>query len=213
MMGQMSRKKWLKFLTTFALGLVAFAWMRTNPMSQRGERNVETKSEVQIAEPATSGDEGSSRNDMVVAATSTNALAIRAVDGDTIEVRIDGSLDKVKVRLLGVDTPESVDPRKPVQCFGKEASKHTASLVDGKRVRLDSDPKADEVDKYGRLLRNVILADGTDLNAELVADGYAHAYLSFPLDSRRKAELTRLQNEAQAALRGFWSLETCAMSS
>ena len=177
---------------------------------QRAESREQDQTEV--AEPAPSGDEGSSRKDIVEVTTSTNALAIRAVDGDTLEVLIDGSLNNVKVRLLGVDTPESVDPRKPVQCFGKEASKHTASLVDGKRVRLDADPQADEVDKYGRLLRNVILSDGTDLNAELVEDGYAHAYLSFPLDSRRKAELTRLQIEAKAALRGLWNPETCAVS-
>lgn len=190
----MSRKKWLKFLTALAFGLVALAWMRVEPglqSSQSGERNVETGGEV-------------------ASSTSTNALVTRAVDGDTLEVILDGSIDKVKVRLLGVDTPESVDPRKTVQCFGKEASKHTASLVDGKRVRLDIDPMADEVDKYGRLLRNVVLSDGTDLNAELVANGYAHAYLSFPLNKLRKAELTRLQNEAQAALRGFWNPETCA---
>ncbi|MCE9586008.1 thermonuclease family protein [Candidatus Uhrbacteria bacterium] len=191
----MSRKKWLKFLMTFVLGLVALAWLRVD-----GSEPVSTPIEQQLP------------TSVEVATTSTNALAIRAVDGDTIEVLLDGSAVNVKVRLLGIDTPESVDPRKPVQCFGKEASKHTAELVEGKRVRLDADPKADEVDKYGRLLRNVILSDGIDLNAELVADGYAHAYLSYPLDARRKAELTRLQEEAKAAQRGLWNPETCAVS-
>ncbi len=143
-------------------------------------------------------------------ATSTNALAIRAVDGDTIEVKIDGEKDNVKVRLLGVNTPESVDPRRPVECFGKEASKHTASLVDGKRVRLEADPQADEVDRYGRLLRNIILEDGTDLNAALVRDGYAHAYLDFPLNKQRKVELKRLETEAMAAQVGLWNPLTCS---
>ena len=200
----MSRKKWLKFLTTFILGLVALAWLRVDAGSESEQRAENRKQDqTEIASSSTTP-----RND-TVATTSTNALAIRAVDGDTIEVLIDGSKENVKVRLLGIDTPESVDPRKPVQCFGKEASKYTASLVDGKRVRLDADPKADEVDRYGRLLRNVILANGTDLNASLVADGYAHAYLSFPLDVRRKAELTRLQEDAKLALRGLWNPATC----
>lgn len=188
----MSRKKWLKLLTTFVLGLVALAWLRVDG-SESTPVQVEPEPPVAVE----------------VATTSTNALAIRAVDGDTIEVRIDGATDDVKVRLLGVDTPESVDPRRPVECFGKEASKFTASLVNGKRVRLEADPKADEVDKYGRLLRNVVLADGRDLNALLIANGYAHAYLSFPLDSRRKAELTRLQEEAKAGERGLWGMDTC----
>lgn len=144
-----------------------------------------------------------------VAATHTNALVIRAVDGDTLEVRIDGEQDDVKVRLLGVDTQESVDPRKTVQCFGKEASKHTKDMLEGKRVRLEEDPQADEVDKYGRLLRNVVLEDGTDFNASLVRDGYAYAYLSFPLNKLRKIELGNLQKEAEAAKRGLWNPDTC----
>jgi len=195
----MSRKKWLRLLTTFIFGLVALAWLRVDASPQSAQRGTE------IASSSTTP-----RND-TVATTSTNALAIRAVDGDTIEVLIDGTTVNVKVRLLGIDTPESVDPRKPVQCFGKEASKHTASLVDGKRIRLDADPQADEVDRFGRLLRNVILADGTDLNASLVADGYAHAYLSFPLDKNRKAQLTVLEREAREGDRGLWDPETCAM--
>lgn len=181
----MSRKKWLKFLTTFILGLVALAWLRVDG----GE------TPTPVAEEVTS--------------TSTNALGVRAVDGDTIEVQIDGSEDKVKVRLLGVDTPESVDPRRPVECFGKEASKFTAMLVDGKRLRLEADPRADEVDKYGRLLRNVVLGDGRDLNALLVSEGYANAYLSFPLDPLRKAQLTVLEREAKEGERGLWNPETC----
>jgi micrococcal nuclease len=193
----MSRKKWLKFLTTFILGLVALAWLRVDSAELPVDTVPDIQEEVVIEEPE-------------LAVTSTNALAIRAVDGDTIEVQLDGSVDKVKVRLLGVDTPESVDPRRPVECFGKEASKFTASLVDGKRIRLVADPKADEVDKYGRLLRNVILADGKDLNATLISEGYANAYLSFPLDKIRKAQLTVLEREAKEAQRGLWNPETCS---
>ncbi len=160
--------------------------------------------------------EEASQPEPVVAATSTqastsstNAQLIRVVDGDTLVVRMDGESADAKVRLLGIDTPEVVDPRKPVQCFGKEASAHMHQLVDGKRIRLDSDPKADERDKYDRLLRNLFLEDGTDVNALMVKDGYAYAYLSFPLSPARKIELKKLQLDAQNAKRGLWSTATC----
>lgn len=143
-----------------------------------------------------------------IASTTTNAFVIRAVDGDTLEAKLDNG-QEVKVRLLGINTPESVDPRRPVECFGKEASKHTASLAEGRRARLEADPQADEVDRYGRLLRNVVLENGSDLNASLVRDGYAYAYLDYPLNKERKVELARLQDEAKIARRGLWNPETC----
>lgn len=141
--------------------------------------------------------------------TSTNALVTHVVDGDTFDVRIDGETTTERVRMLGIDTPETVDPRKAVQCFGKEASNRTKQLLDGKRVRLEGDPKADEQDKYGRLLRNVYLEDGTDVNATLVLDGYAHAYLTFPLDRDRKHLLSDLENEARINTRGLWDPVIC----
>lgn len=145
----------------------------------------------------------------IVAVTSTNAVIIRAVDGDTLLARMDGESQEVKVRLLGVNAPESVDPRRPVQCFGKEASHFTAALADGKRVRMEEDPEADERDKYGRLLRFVILEDGMNLNEELVRKGYANAYVSFPMGKRFKSRIRRLQDEARRAGKGLWNSETC----
>lgn len=139
-----------------------------------------------------------------------NAIVLRTVDGDTLEVREDGASDSEKIRLLGVNTPESVDPRKPVECFGKEASKFTDDLVTGKRVNLVSDPEADNVDKYGRFLRSVELENGTDLNEALLREGYAYAYLSFPLSDERKALYHELEQEAKSAERGLWSPDTCA---
>lgn len=139
----------------------------------------------------------------------TNALVLRDVDGDTVVVKQDDQSDEIKVRLLGVNTPESVDPRRPVECFGKEASHFTKEQLEGKRVLLETDPMADDIDKYGRFLRNIFLEDGTDFNAKLVGDGYAYAYIGFPMDKRRKSQLTRLQNEAAAAQRGLWDPKTC----
>lgn len=139
----------------------------------------------------------------------TNAMIVRTVDGDTLVVKYDGQESEARVRLLGINTPEVVDPRKPVECFGKEASAHMHAILDGKRIRLDEDPQADNIDKYGRLLRNVVLSDGTDVNAAMVRDGYAYAYLSFPLNPARKQELKKLENDARMAQRGLWSPMTC----
>jgi endonuclease YncB( thermonuclease family) len=103
-------------------------------------------------------------------------LVTRVVDGDTIVVAGIGS-----VRLIGVDTPETVDPRKPVQFFGKEASQFTRRMAQGKVVRLEFDYQG--TDKYQRTLAYVYLPDGTFLNAEIVKQGYGHAYVQYPLST------------------------------
>ncbi len=139
-----------------------------------------------------------------------NAAVVRAVDGDTVEARLDGAADAVKVRLLGVNTPESVDPRRPVECFGKEASRWTKERLEGKRVRLEPDPEADEHDKYGRILRRVVLPDGSLFNLLLVQEGYAQAYTSFPMNAGFKRDLKMAEQAARTAGKGLWSPTTCA---
>lgn len=139
-----------------------------------------------------------------------NAVVMRGVDGDTLEVKLDTQIAEEKVRLLGVNTPESVDPRRQVECFGKEASAFTRALTEGRRVELREDPEADRIDKYGRLLRNVYLEDGTDVNLRLVSEGYAYAYLDFPLNKSRKAELAQAQKQAELKGLGLWSSSTCS---
>ncbi len=141
--------------------------------------------------------------------SSTNALVFRVVDGDTLVARLDKGGVEAKVRLLGINTPETVDPRRPVECFGKQASDYAKKLLSGQRVQLVADPEADEIDKYGRLLRNVYLADGTDFNAEMIRQGYAYAYVSFPQNAERKAYLRSLEAEARENLRGLWNPSIC----
>ncbi|MFA5129372.1 MAG: thermonuclease family protein [Patescibacteria group bacterium] len=143
-------------------------------------------------------------NQIEPVADETNATVVHVIDGDTLDAEIDG-LGTFRIRMLGADTPEVVDPRKPVQCFGEEASAFSKkTLAVGLRIRLAPDPNADERDKYGRLLRNVFLKDGTDYNAFLVEQGYAHAYTYFPLTPSRKVQLIRLEREAKEAGRGLW---------
>lgn len=132
----------------------------------------------------------------------------RVVDGDTIDVTMpDGA--KEKVRLLGINTPETVDPRKPVQCFGHEASDHTKALLTGQTVTLANDPSQDDRDKYDRLLRYVGLADGTDINLALVRDGYAHEY-TYDRPYARQAAYRAAEADARAAGRGLWNPQACA---
>ena len=122
-------------------------------------------------------------------------LVERVVDGDTIIVQGVG-----RVRLIGVDTPETVDPRRPVECFGKEASAFTTRLLEGQHVRLEYDQE--RTDRYGRTLAYVHLEDGTFANAEIVRQGYGHAYTRFPF--HYLDEFREHQREARQADRGLW---------
>ena len=98
----------------------------------------------------------------------------KVVDGDTIDVIIAGT--KERIRLLGINTPEVVDPRKPVQCYGKEASQQAHLVLDGKQVSLEADSTQGDSDKYGRLLRYVFLEDGSDFNEYMLSEGFAYEY-------------------------------------
>jgi micrococcal nuclease len=126
------------------------------------------------------------------------APVVRVVDGDTIIVRLGGR--QQRLRYLGMNTPESVDPRREVQCFGKEAAARNRELVDGKTVWLEKD--VSDTDQYGRLLRYVSV-NGLLVNAELVREGYAHA-LTYPPDVRYAERFRALEREAREAKRGLW---------
>src|SRR5829696_1785968 len=126
---------------------------------------------------------------------------LRVVDGDTIHVAVDGRDETI--RYIGVDTPESVKPGTPVQCFAKRASAFNARLVAGERVRLVAD--AEPRDRYGRLLAYVYrVRDGRFVNAALVRHGYA-APLTIPPNVAHADEFRRLASAARRAGRGLWS--------
>ena len=125
----------------------------------------------------------------------------RVVDGDTIHVRVDG--DDETVRYIGVDTPETVKPNTPVQCFGKKASAYNHRLLDGERVRLRFD--AERRDRYGRLLAYVYRRrDGLFVNDALVRNGYAMT-LTIPPNVAHEAEFRVSQRRAREAGKGLWS--------
>ncbi|MBI3620131.1 thermonuclease family protein [Candidatus Roizmanbacteria bacterium] len=132
---------------------------------------------------------------------SRQAKVTRVVDGDTIEIATGQ-----KVRYIGIDTPELHHPKKPVQCFGKEAREKNKELVEGKVVRLEKD--VSETDQYGRLLRYVYLDTATSeamfVNAYLVKQGYARAS-TFPPDVKYADLFLKLQTDALNNQLGLWS--------
>lgn len=128
-------------------------------------------------------------------------LVTEVYDGDTIAVNMNGSTEKI--RMIGVDTPETHKPGAPVQCFGPEASDFTTKNLDGQAVRLEADPTNDNRDRYGRLLRYVYLQDGTLWDQKLIEQGYGFAYLSFPF--QKSADFAQSQETAEARRSGLWA--------
>ena len=126
----------------------------------------------------------------------------RVVDGDTLML---GTGERV--RLIGVNTPETVHPKKAVEAFGKEASAFTRRIAEGKLFRLEFDPFSSRVsdgkDRYSRTLAYVFLQDGTHLNAEIIRQGYGFAVSSSP-PLKYQEEFRRLEREAREMGRGLW---------
>ena len=130
----------------------------------------------------------------------------KVTDGDTIHIEMGGK-DEV-VRLLGINTPETVDPRRPVQCSGKEASNRMKDIAQGKIVRLEYDDSQDLRDAYNRVLAYVYLEDGQMLNRKMVAEGYAYEY-TYLTPYKYQKEFRQLQQLAQSSGRGLWAEDTC----
>ena len=130
------------------------------------------------------------------------ARVVRPVDGDTVVVDIDGQEESV--RLIGIDTPESVAQDRPVECYGPEAKERTAELLPGGTlVRLERDVEAR--DRYDRLLAYVIRdEDGAFVNRLLVEEGFAES-MAYPPNTTRQAELDEAEAEARADERGLWA--------
>src|SRR5262249_34349280 len=134
------------------------------------------------------------------AAATFDATVVRAVDGDTIVVAF-GRTRPETVRILGADTPEVKDPRKPVQCFGPEASAYTHTrLSPGRRVRLETD--TEQRDKYGRLLAYVYVR-GVRYDDELLRLGYARLLIIAP-NGRYARSMLEAELSARASRRGVW---------
>lgn len=135
---------------------------------------------------------------------------LHVVDGDTFDIQMNGK--KERVRLIGVDTPETVDPRKPVQCFGKEATAQTKKLLEGKEVRIETDSSQGERDRYGRLLAYAFTTNGTHVGLHLIAEGFAHEY-TYNLPYKYQRAFKEAQAAAKSAKKGLWSDTACVAPS
>lgn len=131
---------------------------------------------------------------------------VKVVDGDTIDVNINGEIERL--RLIGIDTPETVDPRKEIQCFGLEASNKAKELLLGKFVLLESDETQGERDKYRRLLRYVFLPDGTNFNLFMIQEGYAYEY-TYDEIYKYQGEFKNAQIYAEENQKGLWNKSIC----
>lgn len=155
--------------------------------------------------PVTQNAPSSEFDDQLLGVSRLEVTVEHVVDGDTIKVAVGDQ--KATVRLIGVDTPETVDPRKPVQCFGKEASQRLRNLVEGKNVYLQIDTTQDNVDRYDRLLRYVFLNDVL-INQQLIAEGYGFQY-TYDEEYEYKSEFVTAEAYARENNLGLWSPDTC----
>lgn len=137
--------------------------------------------------------------------TKTLYKVLKVIDGDTINVDLNGKSETL--RLIGIDTPETVDPRKPIQCFGREASNKAKELLNGKMVYLENDSTQGERDKYNRLLRYVFV-DEIFYNKFMIKEGFAHEY-TYNTPYKYRDEFKLAQNYAIAYKKGLWADNAC----
>lgn len=130
-------------------------------------------------------------------------------DGDTIKVQLEGNIETI--RIVGINTPETVDPRKPVECYGQEASNYLTSILSGASVHLEADETQRDRDQYGRLLRFVFLPDGRDVGLEMIKGGFAREALYSNVPHKYHETYVAAQDNAIREERGLWNPDVCAV--
>jgi micrococcal nuclease len=133
----------------------------------------------------------------------TTALVVRVADGDTVDI-LDDVRGRLRIRLLGIDTPETEKPGYTVACWGQEASRFATEALLGQRVALIPDPTQDRTDRYGRTLAYLDRADGWDYSVEAARAGAAHSYVYHGRPVERAAEIAAAEQDARDAGRGLW---------
>lgn len=134
-----------------------------------------------------------------------NNKVVNVVDGDTVDVLIDKKI--TRVRMLGINTPETKDPRKDVECFGPEASEKLKETLIGKVIELKKDSSQDSEDKYGRLLRYIFL-EGENINQKMISEGYAFEY-TYKKPYELQKEFRKSESGAREKNLGLWNKENC----
>ncbi|GAB4218690.1 MAG: hypothetical protein Fur009_0830 [Candidatus Microgenomates bacterium] len=131
---------------------------------------------------------------------------VNVVDGDTLDVEINGQIKRI--RVIGINTPELKDPRKPVECFAQEASQKAKELLLGKKIRLETDSTQADFDKYGRLLRYVKVDNGQDFGLLMIKEGYAFEY-TYNIPYKKQVDYKLAQEQARENKKGLWADNEC----
>jgi micrococcal nuclease len=174
---------WIKvFLVAFLITVFALSWLKKN----RGVTVVTSENSIAT----------------VSAETRTQATVVKVIDGDTIQANVEGQIETI--RLIGIDAPESVDTKKPVQCFAMEASNRARELLTNKGIFLEKDSTQGDEDIYYRKLRYIFLLDGTNFNKLMVAEGYAREYSYYGKQYKYRDEFKRANVEAKGSNKGLW---------
>ena len=129
-------------------------------------------------------------------------------DGDTIKVLINEKIETI--RIVGINTPETVDPRKPVECYGRQSSDYLTSFLSNSSVHLEVDETQSDRDQYGRLLRFVFLTDGTDVGLEMIKKGYARESLYSSVPHKYHETYVAAEDNANKEERGLWNPNACS---
>jgi len=131
---------------------------------------------------------------------------VRVVDGDTVRIMMDGK--ETTLRLIGMNTPETVDPRTTVECFGKEASNKAKELLTGRKVSLEMDAGQGTFDKYHRTLGYIRRDDGLFFNEWMIKNGYAYEY-TYDDVYKYQSEFKAAEMYAREHELGLWNSNTC----
>ncbi len=213
------------FALFILIGVTAPKPERSDTLSQNQNADVTTSVKEEAPANVEDVENNLGNNEVVTQALPNNSTAIptvvptpspepqyayykvtAVVDGDTIKIDMNGTAETL--RLIGIDTPETVDPRKPVQCFGKEASSKAKELLSGQSVRIEKDSTQGDRDKYDRLLAYVWREDGLFYNEYMVKQGYAHEY-TYDGPYKYQAQLKADEVYARQNQLGLWSPDTC----
>lgn len=159
--------------------------------------------ETAVSEPVATGS--------VVGTSQEQAVVTRVIDGDTLVVSLGGVEERV--RVIGIDTPETVDPRREPACFGNAATARAKELLPvGTVVQLMSDPSQANRDRYDRLLRTVVLANGSDLGLQLIEGGFAYEYTYGSSPHQHQLLYRAAQVRAKLGEKGLWDPTICVVA-
>ncbi len=190
----------------------AFRVMRELGLGIRNDdlQKVQIMNQYQEAKPEVKNNTETIKQDVGIDPVFTSLVDVykveKVVDGDTLDVIIDGAVERL--RIIGMDTPEVVDPRQGVDCFGPEASRRAKELLTNSYVRLEKDASQDERDKYGRLLRHVFLVSGKNFATEMINEGFAREY-TYKVASKYQNEYKLAEQNAKVAKNGMWAEGAC----